>query len=110
MAGTSTGRYFEGFFLGGCLGLALGFLAAPKPGAELRKELGESYKNLLDTVAERRALGRELKTSGKELVDNFMGNNSGPVYSPGSKTTGSGSSMADAHSTYSANQPGAGGG
>ena len=75
MANNSINRYFEGFLIGGALGFLAGLLAAPKPGIEMRKELAETADDLLTLATE----------SGKELVDNYMGNNSGPLYTAGSK-------------------------
>ncbi|HEY9791783.1 MAG TPA: YtxH domain-containing protein [Candidatus Obscuribacterales bacterium] len=148
MARNSVNRYFEGLLVGGALGLVAGLLSAKKPGSELRKDLSESYEDLLrqandqlgdlkgslsdkvrpiaaqaadlkdrlsDRAAELRGQvagvtkfgGKDLRTGGKELVDNFMGNGSGPMYTPGAKAAPfeGASSVADSCSTYSANKP-----
>jgi gas vesicle protein len=56
--------------------------------------------------------GESEAASNQELLDNYMGNNSGPMYTPGTKagTNSTASSMGDAHSTYSPNKPEAAGG
>lgn len=42
----SVNRYFEGLLVGGTLGFVLGMLTAPKPGAELRRELADSADDM----------------------------------------------------------------
>ncbi|MGH7192756.1 MAG: YtxH domain-containing protein, partial [Candidatus Saccharimonadales bacterium] len=141
---------FEGLLVGGALGVIAGLLSAKKPGSELRKDVSESYEDLLrqvndqlgdlkvnladkvkplaaqaadlkDRVSDRaaelrnqvaggRRSGKQARLrsgGGKALVDNFMGNYSGPMYTPGAKAApyDAASSVADSCSTYSANKP-----
>ncbi len=42
----SSGRFFEGLFVGGLLGFLAGLLYAPKSGAELRRQLSDSSDEL----------------------------------------------------------------
>jgi gas vesicle protein len=173
-------RYFEGLLVGGALGFIAGLLTAPKPGVELRKDLAESYDDLMrqagdqfgdirenvsdrvQPIADRAAIyGERIKSqatdikdrisdrtvdlrekagdlrekagdlrekagdllttardkaesmtgNGKDLVDNYMGNRSGPMYTPGAKVApdAAGSSVSDACSNYTANRPEAAG-
>lgn len=46
----SGNRYFEGLLVGGTLGLVIGLLTAPKPGAEMRRELADSADDLLSNA------------------------------------------------------------
>jgi gas vesicle protein len=43
----SVNRYFEGFLVGGTVGFVVGLLTAPKPGADLRRELSVKSEDLL---------------------------------------------------------------
>jgi gas vesicle protein len=81
-----------------------------QPLADRASTYGEKIKTKTLALASK---AQSIKgTDGKQLVDNYMGNGSGPMYTPGAKAspTAAGSSMSDACSTYSANQPEAGGG
>lgn len=42
----SSGRFFEGLLVGGILGFMFGVLAAPKSGAELRKQIADGGEDL----------------------------------------------------------------
>lgn len=181
-------RYFEGLLVGGTLGFVIGLLTAPKPGAELRRELADSADDMLknantnlydlkDKMSDRVApladkagvykermmtqastmrtnLGEkasslkeqikdkadvlkekagelkekagELKDkavemkdkatgggdsgNGADLLNNYMGNNSGPMYTAGHKADPNASTMpvSDACSNYSAGKAGEG--
>jgi gas vesicle protein len=46
-------RYGEGLLVGGIVGLVLGLLYAPKPGGQLRKELGETSDQYLHRANDR---------------------------------------------------------
>jgi gas vesicle protein len=94
MARRQVNRYFEGLVAGGVLGIVIGLLGATKTGKEFRKDLKALYKDLSKTaldsyadikvaLAEPNSEGHAVVDRGKRLVDNFMGNNSGPVYTPG---------------------------
>lgn len=48
----SVNRYFEGVLVGGALGFIAGLLTAPKPGAELRRELADSTDDMLKQANE----------------------------------------------------------
>jgi gas vesicle protein len=52
----STGRFFEGLIVGGLFGFVVGMLAAPKSGAELRKQIADGsedlYKQASDSMAD----------------------------------------------------------
>jgi gas vesicle protein len=96
--------YFGGLVIGGAVGLIAGALAAPKSGSKIRSELSETYKGWVlslwnqssgwrDNIgaqvqpiaAQAGRYATQLKDrikplDGKHLVDNYMGNNSGPVY------------------------------
>ena len=41
-----TGRFFEGLVVGGLLGFVIGMLAAPKSGAELRRQIADESEDL----------------------------------------------------------------
>ncbi len=41
-----TGRFFEGLVVGGLLGFIFGILAAPKSGAELRRQIADGTEDL----------------------------------------------------------------
>lgn len=43
---SSSNRFFEGLFFGGIIGFLAGLLYAPKPGAQLRRELAENSDDL----------------------------------------------------------------
>lgn len=45
------GAFIVGVLMGGCAGAALGMLAAPKAGAELRDDLAETSENLYRKAA-----------------------------------------------------------
>jgi gas vesicle protein len=179
----SVNRYFEGLLVGGALGFIFGMLTAPKPGAELRRELteqaddmlkhanenwidikdrvsdrvqplsekagvykeqvmtraavlkekyGETASQLKDKYGERamhlsekashlkeKAVEKagELKekmghksVSGADLMNNYMGNNSGPMYTAGAKVSpdASATPVSDSCSNYSAGKAGEG--
>lgn len=154
-------RYFEGLLVGGTLGFVIGLLTAPKPGAELRRELADSADDLLknantnlydlkDRMSDRVApiadkadvyrermkeqfrertdglkekaselkekamelknratkLGGSQESTAKDsdLLNNYMGNNSGPMYTAGAKASpeASATPVSDACSNYSA--------
>lgn len=42
----SSNRFFEGLFVGGLLGCIFGLLYAPKPGAQLRRQLADQSDDL----------------------------------------------------------------
>ena len=44
----SSDKFFKGFVFGGFIGAAFGFLFAPKPGREMREELGEEIDKIFD--------------------------------------------------------------
>jgi gas vesicle protein len=52
----TTGRFFEGLIVGGILGFLFGVLAAPKSGAELRKQIADGsedlYKHASDSMSD----------------------------------------------------------
>jgi gas vesicle protein len=52
----SSGRFFEGLIVGGILGFLFGMLAAPKSGADLRRQLADNsediYKNASDSISD----------------------------------------------------------
>ena len=52
----SSGRFFEGLIVGGILGFLFGMLAAPKSGADLRRQLADDsediYKNASDSISD----------------------------------------------------------
>lgn len=43
---SESGRFFEGLVVGGVLGFLVGMLAAPKSGAELRKQIADGSEDL----------------------------------------------------------------
>jgi gas vesicle protein len=99
MARRQVNRYFEGLLAGSIIGIFVGLLSATKPGTQFREELKVLYKDLsrnaLDLFKElRQALiepdteGKTVIDHGKRLVDNFMGHDSGPVYTPSERKTG----------------------
>ena len=173
-------RYFEGLLVGGTLGFVIGLLTAPKPGAELRRELADSADDMLknantnlydlkDKMSDRVApladkagmyrermmtqassmrtnLGEKASTlkeqikdkagelkekagelkdkavelkekatggdsgNGADLLNNYMGNNSGPMYTAGHKASpdASATPVSDSCSNYSAGKAGEG--
>jgi gas vesicle protein len=159
----SVNRYFEGLLVGGTLGFVFGLLTAPKPGAELRRELADSADDLLKELDERmqplqekadiykdrfstqasmvkskvsekshdlrdkvsdklstikdkasdikEKIDEKIKSGdGADLLNNYMGNNSGPVYTAGNKVSPDASAMpvSDSCSNYSAGKAGEG--
>jgi gas vesicle protein len=163
MAANSVNRYFEGLLVGGTLGFVFGLLTAPKPGAELRRELADTaddmlreldgrmqplqdkaefYKERVATQASimkskvnekshdlRDKMSDKLSTlkekasdikekidekvksgDGADLLNNYMGNNSGPMYTAGAKVAPDASAMpvSDSCSNYSAGKAGEG--
>lgn len=102
MARRSVNRYFEGLLAGGTIGIVIGLLSARKPGNEFRKDLKrfyddlsktalDSYKELQETWIDDNSSVETIVERGKDLVDNFMGNNSGPVYRANAQKTGTSS-------------------
>ena len=99
MARRSVNRYFEGLLAGGVLGIAIGLLSARKPGNQFRQDIRELLQDLSTTVVDTYkdlqcawherggAATPDMVARGKALVDNFMGNNSGPVYTAPSQKT-----------------------
>ncbi|MBC7998171.1 MAG: YtxH domain-containing protein [Leptolyngbya sp.] len=52
----SSGRFFEGLLVGGIMGFLFGMLAAPKSGADLRRQIADGgedlYKNASDNLTD----------------------------------------------------------
>ncbi len=52
----SSGRFFEGLLVGGIMGFLFGMLAAPKSGADLRRQIADGgedmYKNASDQLTD----------------------------------------------------------
>ena len=73
---SSFNRFVEGVFVGGVLGFFCGMLSAPKPGAELRKQLvGESedlYKQATESMYDMKSKTNEaishLQAKGEDLL------------------------------------------
>lgn len=72
----SNGRFFEGLLLGGLLGFVFGVLAAPKSGAELRKQIADGsedfYKHATDSISDLKdrtnhAIG-DLQLKGEDAI------------------------------------------
>ena|SRR6185369_895893 len=61
----STGRFFEGLVVGGILGFLFGMLAAPKSGADLRRQLADGSEDLYKQASDQ--LGH-LKESTEQAI------------------------------------------
>ena len=61
----STGRFFEGLVVGGILGFLFGMLAAPKSGADLRRQLADGSEDLYKQASDQ--LG-QLKESTEHAI------------------------------------------
>lgn len=65
----SSGRFFEGLLLGSIFGFLFGMLAAPKSGAEFRKQLAddseELYKQASDSLS-------DLKKKGDQALSDIQ--------------------------------------
>ena len=66
-----------GIMTGALIGAGVALLFAPKPGAEMRQQLGEQYRGLADRVGEStqnlRQSARELREQGRERVQQLTG-------------------------------------
>ncbi|HEY9754000.1 MAG TPA: YtxH domain-containing protein [Oculatellaceae cyanobacterium] len=72
----SSGRFFEGLVVGGILGFLFGMLAAPKSGADLRRQLADGsedlYKNASDSITDLKKKSTqaisEVQTKGGDVL------------------------------------------
>jgi gas vesicle protein len=69
--------FMLGIMTGALIGAGVALLFAPKPGAEMRQQLGEQYRGLADRVGEStqnlRQSARELRDQGRERVQQLTG-------------------------------------
>lgn len=69
--------FMLGIMTGALIGAGVALLFAPKPGAEMRQQLGEQYRGLADRVGEStqhlRQSARELREQGRERVQQLTG-------------------------------------
>lgn len=65
----SSGRFFEGLVVGGIFGFLFGMLAAPKSGADLRRQLADGsedlYKQASDGLVDLKKRGGQAITDAK---------------------------------------------
>jgi gas vesicle protein len=61
--------FIAGILVGTAVGVGLGMLLAPKPGAELRKQVSEEAQVLRRKAADQTRKAGELAARGKELVE-----------------------------------------
>jgi gas vesicle protein len=64
--GSSAGTFFIGMFAGAVIGAGLGLWFAPKSGAEMREQLGDSARDVSNRVSK---TVTELSTKGREAFD-----------------------------------------
>jgi gas vesicle protein len=73
----SGASFMLGIMTGALLGAGVALLFAPKPGAEMRQQLGEQYRGLADKVGEStqhlREGARQLRDQGRERVQQVTG-------------------------------------
>ena len=73
----SGASFMLGIMTGALIGAGVALLFAPKPGAEMRQQLGEQYRGLADRVGEStqnlRQSARELREQGRERVQQLTG-------------------------------------
>jgi gas vesicle protein len=69
--------FMLGVMTGALIGAGVALLFAPKPGAEMRQQLGEQYRGLADRVGESteqlRQSARQLRDQGRERVQQLTG-------------------------------------
>ncbi len=69
--------FMLGIMTGALIGAGVALLFAPKPGAEMRQQLGEQYRGLADRVGEStqqlRQSAKELREQGRERVQQLTG-------------------------------------
>jgi gas vesicle protein len=74
MAEKDTGASFAiGFFLGAIVGVAVGFLYAPKPGRETRTMLKEKAETAAETAKEAAEKAREAAIAAEHRVEEKLG-------------------------------------
>lgn len=66
---SSFNRFCEGLLVGGVLGLFCGLLSAPKPGAELRKQLLDESEDLYKQATESI---NDIKSKTNEAIANLQ--------------------------------------
>jgi gas vesicle protein len=61
-------NFFKGFLLGGMIGAVLGVLFAPKPGREIRQELGDETEKLVSKLKTDLEKAKETFEEGKQKI------------------------------------------
>jgi gas vesicle protein len=73
----SGGNFILGVLTGAFVGAGLALLFAPKPGTEMRAQLGEQYRGLADRVGEQtqhlRESAGQLRQQGRERMHDLSG-------------------------------------
>jgi gas vesicle protein len=74
----SGGSFMLGVLTGAFVGAGLALLFAPKPGTEIRAQLGEQYRGLADRVGEQtqtlRSAAGQLRDQGRERMQELSSN------------------------------------
>jgi len=69
--------FMLGVMTGALIGAGVALLFAPKPGTEMRQQLGEQYRGLADRVGEStqqlRQSARQLRDQGRDRVQQLTG-------------------------------------
>jgi gas vesicle protein len=74
MAEKDTGASFAiGFFLGAVVGVAIGFLYAPKPGSETRAMLKEKAESAAEKAKETAEKAKEAAVAAEHRVEEKLG-------------------------------------
>ncbi len=93
-----SGSFLMGLLAGTVLGAGLGMLFAPKPGSELRSQLGDqagrlrstandTYQQASEKVSQMMDRGREAYDRARGSVSNIAGNMGGGTETPSTDTT-----------------------
>ncbi|HUE89057.1 MAG TPA: YtxH domain-containing protein [Vicinamibacterales bacterium] len=87
----SGASFMLGILTGAFVGAGIALLFAPKPGTEIRAQLGERYRGLADRVGEQteslRATAGQLRDQGRERIQQMSSQLSDRVSSTGERVT-----------------------